>query len=245
MNGLHWAIQLKINFYFAMLKQNWIVILIVGGLSLLIFSEIIDAVKKPEQKIPESKQEGWVAPSLYLDRSVKGKERELIIYGEDLIANTSKYLGPKGSVAAVTNGMNCQNCHLNAGRKSWGNNYGAVAANYPKFRDRSGSIETVYKRVSVCVGEKAVVYSAGVETHGVNPKAIATMKEDGIDISHHTSNNVSEYKTLNSNTSSPYATMPKNNVPISHPMPKNSIIISPIQQRRAGPKSIFNRNLPE
>lgn len=42
-------------------------------------------------------------------------------------------------------------------------------------------------------GNKAQVYSAGVETHGVNPKAIATMKDDGIDISHHTSNNVSEY----------------------------------------------------
>lgn len=37
------------------------------------------------------------------------------------------------------------------------------------------------------------VYSAGVETHGVNPLAIATMKEDGIDISHHTSNNINEY----------------------------------------------------
>jgi arsenate reductase len=43
---------------------------------------------------------------------------------------------------------------------------------------------------------KAEVYSAGVETHGVNPKAIATMKQDGIDISHHTSNNVDEYKNI-------------------------------------------------
>ena len=40
---------------------------------------------------------------------------------------------------------------------------------------------------------KANVYSAGVETHGVNPRAIAIMKEDGIDISNHTSNNISEY----------------------------------------------------
>ena len=40
---------------------------------------------------------------------------------------------------------------------------------------------------------KAEVYSAGIETHGVNPKAIATMKEDGIDISKHTSNNIDEY----------------------------------------------------
>ena len=42
-------------------------------------------------------------------------------------------------------------------------------------------------------GGKAEVYSAGVETHGVNPRAIAIMKEDGIDISQHTSNNVNEY----------------------------------------------------
>jgi arsenate reductase len=40
---------------------------------------------------------------------------------------------------------------------------------------------------------KAEVYSAGVETHGVNPQAIEIMREDGIDISHHTSNNVEEY----------------------------------------------------
>lgn len=41
--------------------------------------------------------------------------------------------------------------------------------------------------------EGTIVYSAGVETHGVNPKAIAVMKEDGIDISNHTSNNIDEY----------------------------------------------------
>lgn len=40
---------------------------------------------------------------------------------------------------------------------------------------------------------KAQVYSAGIETHGVNPKAIAVMKQDGIDISAHTSNRVDEY----------------------------------------------------
>lgn len=40
---------------------------------------------------------------------------------------------------------------------------------------------------------KAEIFSAGVETHGVNPKAISTMKEDGIDISGHTSNKVGEY----------------------------------------------------
>ena len=42
--------------------------------------------------------------------------------------------------------------------------------------------------------EKAQVYSAGIETHGVNPRAVATMNADGIDISGQTSNNVAEYK---------------------------------------------------
>ncbi|OAQ41707.1 protein tyrosine phosphatase [Pedobacter psychrophilus] len=45
--------------------------------------------------------------------------------------------------------------------------------------------------------EKAQIYSAGVETHGVNPKAIETMIEDGIDISKNTSNNVEEYTDVN------------------------------------------------
>lgn len=45
-------------------------------------------------------------------------------------------------------------------------------------------------------GAKANVYSAGVETHGVNPLAIETMKDDGIDISHHTSNHVDEYLSI-------------------------------------------------
>ena len=40
---------------------------------------------------------------------------------------------------------------------------------------------------------KANIYSAGVETHGVNPKATSTMKEIGIDISSHTSNHITEY----------------------------------------------------
>ena len=45
-------------------------------------------------------------------------------------------------------------------------------------------------------GDKAEVFSAGVETHGVNPRAIATMQEDGIDISGHTSNNIDEYREI-------------------------------------------------
>ncbi|HUP12719.1 MAG TPA: arsenate reductase ArsC [Niastella sp.] len=44
--------------------------------------------------------------------------------------------------------------------------------------------------------DKAEVFSAGIETHGVNPRAIQTMKEDGMDISGHTSNNINEYREI-------------------------------------------------
>jgi thiosulfate dehydrogenase len=75
----------------------------------------------------------------------------IIRYGYQLISNTAKYLGPKGSISHSTNGMNCQNCHLDAGTKPWGNNYGAVASQYPKIRARSGKLESIEMRVNDCL----------------------------------------------------------------------------------------------
>lgn len=45
-------------------------------------------------------------------------------------------------------------------------------------------------------GDNVLIKSAGVETHGVNSRAIAIMKEDGVDISNHTSNLVDEYSSI-------------------------------------------------
>lgn len=42
-------------------------------------------------------------------------------------------------------------------------------------------------------GNDVEVFSAGIEAHGLNPRAVAAMKEDGIDISRHTSNLASDY----------------------------------------------------
>ncbi len=44
--------------------------------------------------------------------------------------------------------------------------------------------------------DKAEIYSAGIEIHGVNPRAVLVMKEDGLDISKHTSNNIDEYRDI-------------------------------------------------
>lgn len=94
-----------------------------------------------------------------------------VLYGKELIAHTSHYLGPNGTVKKISNGMNCQNCHLDAGTKIWGNNYGSVAALYPKFRARSGSIENIYKRINDCI-ERSLNGHA-LDTSSVEMTAIA------------------------------------------------------------------------
>ena len=45
--------------------------------------------------------------------------------------------------------------------------------------------------------DKAEIYSAGIETHGIHPGAIETMKEEGIDISNQTSNLIGNTTILN------------------------------------------------
>lgn len=105
------------------------------------------AAPKTVNQLPNS-DTLWKAPDTgLLDQS---EEAALIRYGRALIANTSYYLGPKGTVGHLTNGMNCQNCHLDAGTRAWGNNFAAVNSMYPIFRQRSGTNETIFKRVTDC-----------------------------------------------------------------------------------------------
>jgi len=42
-------------------------------------------------------------------------------------------------------------------------------------------------------GSRYKLYSAGITTHGLNPNAVKVMAEHCVDISAHTSNNISEY----------------------------------------------------
>ena len=78
-------------------------------------------------------------------------EGELIRYGKELVAHTALYLGPKGKVATITNGLNCQNCHIKAGTQLFGNSFSAVAATYPRYRHRSGITESIEYRVNDCL----------------------------------------------------------------------------------------------
>ena len=45
-------------------------------------------------------------------------------------------------------------------------------------------------------GDRVNIYSAGIETHGLNKMAVKIMHEDAIDISGHTSNHIDEYQKI-------------------------------------------------
>ncbi|MET0759164.1 MAG: c-type cytochrome [Flavobacterium sp.] len=107
----------------------------------------IDAEKKVVLQNETAKFWKPVDINLIMDATLKQE----VAYGKELIAHTAKYLGPNGSVKQITNGMNCNNCHLDAGTKPWGNNYGSVYSMYPKMRARSGQVEDLYKRVNDCM----------------------------------------------------------------------------------------------
>jgi thiosulfate dehydrogenase len=112
------------------------------------FQTAFTDTEKSAQAVVTKESSYWTAPSVATIPT--GAPGEEILYGKELIAHTSDYLGPKGKILQVSNGMNCQNCHLEAGTKPFGNNYSAVASTYPKFRARSGAEETVEKRVNDC-----------------------------------------------------------------------------------------------
>jgi thiosulfate dehydrogenase len=125
------------------------------------------------------KTDYWMAPDTALIQLEKNKHQ--LIYGRELIAKTGFYYGPKGKLQQTSNGMNCQNCHLDAGTKVYGNNYSAVASTYPKFRERSGSIESITKRVNDCFERS--LNGASIDTSGKEMKAIiAYMKWLGKDV---------------------------------------------------------------
>jgi thiosulfate dehydrogenase len=126
-----------------------VLVVMVGIMALMITPK--DLFEAPPRVVAS-----WTADSLWLGPDTTGLDRldddheALVRYGRELIRNTAHYFGPKGTVAQLTNGMDCENCHLDAGTRPWGNNYGAVWSTYPKFRERSGSMESVEKRINDC-----------------------------------------------------------------------------------------------
>lgn len=150
-----------ISLVVALLGLSMALVLALGFVLFLSFSGVqLPSLAEGPQDVPVEAVETPVVEALVdpatvwkaVDWSVLDQEpnAEELNYGKELVANTAEYLGPKGKVKAISNGMNCQNCHLQAGTAPFGNNYGAVAATYPKFRARSGTEEDIQKRINDC-----------------------------------------------------------------------------------------------
>lgn len=99
--------------------------------------------------IPPTTAGEWQAPPV--SDLASDPNSVLIRYGKALVESTAHYLGPKGTVKQLTNGMNCQNCHLQGGTQNFANPFSATASTYPKYRDRSGQVESILFRVNDCM----------------------------------------------------------------------------------------------
>lgn len=130
------------------MKSNFLLILL-GLLVVFLFWDSLMVKEENRLAVVTTNFDCWTGKGI--NQIPVDKEGEMILYGRKLVENTAYYLGPNGIIQKISNGMNCQNCHLEAGTKPWGNNYGAVASTYPKFRDRSGKVESIVKRVNDCL----------------------------------------------------------------------------------------------
>ena len=121
------------------------------GLLIIITGAVILYYSLPGLPKNNVKPDPTVWDISYVNSLPASPEADLIKYGRELIVNTAKYLGPKGTIAHMSNGMNCENCHLEGGTRLNGNCFAMVATTYPKFRERSGKLESVEYRINECM----------------------------------------------------------------------------------------------
>jgi thiosulfate dehydrogenase len=134
------------------LRELWFPFVLGIIITIVILDEVLFVAPASREVYPVpdhvSKDE-WQAPDINsLPDDEQGK---LVRYGRELIVNTSLFFGPKGKISSITNGMNCQNCHVDAGGRNFGGCFSAVASTYPKYRERSGRIESIEFRVNDCM----------------------------------------------------------------------------------------------
>lgn len=65
--------------------------------------------------------------------------------GRDIFTNSRKYAGQY-----VGNGLNCENCHLDAGRRANSAPLWAAYVRYPRYRPKNGKVNTFAERLQGC-----------------------------------------------------------------------------------------------
>jgi thiosulfate dehydrogenase len=165
------------------IKSSWFPLLLGIIILIVILNQVFftSAAASDDFTIPQNNisADDWQAPDI--NALPDDEQAKQIRYGRELITNTSLFFGPKGVIAHVSNGMNCENCHIDAGARSFAGCFSAVASTYPTYRDRSGRIESIEFRINDCMmrslnGKK--IDSAGKEMQAM----VAYLKWIGKDV---------------------------------------------------------------
>ncbi len=106
-----------------------------------------------EEKPAEKKEEifPWKFPDE--EKIPALAEGDYILYGQKLINETSRYLGPEvknSKMRFAGSNMSCKNCHLAGGTKQNTAGYVGVYGRFPQFRVRSNMVETLENRINGC-----------------------------------------------------------------------------------------------
>jgi thiosulfate dehydrogenase len=120
-----------------------------GLIVLFVLQQSCSSNNTEKQKCSQTSSEKTLVPDI--NELSNSESDNVILYGKKLIDSTANYFGPRGSIATNTNGLNCENCHRESGTKLYTNNFLAVASTYPKFRDRSGRLESIEFRINECL----------------------------------------------------------------------------------------------
>lgn len=80
------------------------------------------------------------------------EDGKMAAYGEQLIRETNKYLGPDAPLVASFTGnrLACASCHLNAGTKAYAAPYIGLSALFPVYSGRDGKVGTLEDRINGC-----------------------------------------------------------------------------------------------
>jgi thiosulfate dehydrogenase len=132
----------------AHLKEHWFAYLL-GVIILVVILKDLPFSDHDKRDLFLPQKQISIVPGIY--ELSDSDADNLIRYGKQLIDSTSLYFGPNGIIAPITNRLNCQNCHRESGTKLYTNNFLAVASTYPKFRERSGRLESVEWRINECM----------------------------------------------------------------------------------------------
>jgi len=118
---------------------------------------------KPDHQMRQENQElnqdisqslSKVIPWKIPENNTKSPQETLILFGEKVISQTSKYIGPLVSdpnQRFAGNNLSCKNCHLQAGQQINAIGFVGVSSRYPSFRGRENREGNLKERINGCM----------------------------------------------------------------------------------------------